>query len=124
MPMPRWWGQVNKRVFNPRELERGVRPVLTHVGRTSGETYRTPLDAHAVDGGYLFILVYGSKSDWVRNVLAAGHARLTIDGEEIDLATPRLVDEGEAWRALPDTVNRPPRLLRITEYLRMDFAGG
>jgi len=26
------------------------------------------------DGGYLFILVYGSKSDWVRNVLAAGHA--------------------------------------------------
>jgi deazaflavin-dependent oxidoreductase (nitroreductase family) len=124
MPMPRWWGQINKRVFNPRELERGVRPVLTHVGRTSGETYRTPLDAHPVDGGYLFILVYGSKSDWVRNVLAAGHARLTIDGEEIDLATPRLVDEGEARQALPDTVKRPPRLLRITEYLRMDFAGG
>lgn len=124
MPMPRWWGQINKRVFNPRELERGVRPVLTHVGRTSGETYRTPLDAHPVDGGYLFILVYGSKSDWVRNVLAAGHARLTIDGEEIDLTTPRLVDEDEAWQALPDTVKRPPRLLRITEYLRMDFAGG
>ena len=124
MPMPRWWGQINKRVFNPRELERGVRPVLTHVGRTSGETYRTPLDAHPVDGGYVFILVYGSRSDWVRNVLAAGHARLTIDGVEVDLATPRLVDEGEAWRALPDTVKRPPRLLRITEYLRMDFAGG
>lgn len=124
MPMPRWWGQINKRVFNPRELERGVRPVLTHVGRTSGETYRTPLDAHPVDGGYLFILVYGSKSDWVRNVLAAGHARLTIDGEEIDLTTPRLVDEDEAWQALPDTVKRPPRLLRITEYLWMDFAGG
>jgi deazaflavin-dependent oxidoreductase (nitroreductase family) len=124
MPMPRWWGRINKRVFNPRELERGVRPVLTHVGRTSGETYRTPLDAHPVDGGYLFILVYGSKSDWVRNVLAACDARLTIDGEEIDLATPRLVDEGEARRALPDTVKRPPRLLRITEYLRMDFAGG
>lgn len=124
MPMPRWWGQINKRVFNPRELERGVRPVLTHVGRTSGETYRTPLDAHPVDGGYLFILVYGSKSDWVRNVLAAGHARLTIDGEEIDFTTPRLVYEDEAWQALPDTVKRPPRLLRITEYLRMDFAGG
>ena len=124
MPMPRWWTQINKRVFNPRELERGVRPVLTHVGRTSGETYRTPLDAHPVDGGYLFILVYGSKSDWVRNVLAAGRARLTIDGEEIDLATPRLVDEDEAWQTLPDTVKRPPRLLRITEYLRMDFARG
>jgi hypothetical protein len=61
MPMPRWWGQINKRVFNPRELKRSVRPVLAHVGRTSGKTYRTPLDAHPVDGGYLFILVYGSE---------------------------------------------------------------
>lgn len=124
MPMPRWWGQINKRVFNPRELRRGVRPVLTHVGRSSGRTYRTPLDAHPVDGGYLFVLVYGSGSDWVRNVLAAGHARLTIDGGELELTAPRLVDEDEAWLALPDTVTRPPRLLRIREYLRMDLAGG
>ncbi|MDP8969344.1 MAG: nitroreductase family deazaflavin-dependent oxidoreductase [Actinomycetota bacterium] len=124
MPMPRWWARINKRVFNPWELERGVRPVLTHVGRTSGETYRTPLDAYVVDGGYLFVLVYGSESDWVRNVLAAGHARLAIGGEEIDLTAPRLVDEDEAWQALPDTAKRPPKFLRITEYLRMDLAGG
>ena len=122
MPMPRWWGHINKRVFNAWELKRGVRPVLTHVGRTSGMTYRTPLDAHPVEGGYLFILVYGSASDWVRNVLAAGHARLTIEGEDVELTTPRLVDEHEARAALPDTVKRPPRFLRITEYLRMEFA--
>ena len=118
--MPGWWGHVNKRVFNPLELRRGERPVLTHVGRSSGRTYRTPLDAHAVDGGYVFILVYGSRSDWVRNVLAAGGAHLTIDGREITLTAPRVVDAGEAWAVLPDTVARPPRLLRINEYLRMD----
>jgi deazaflavin-dependent oxidoreductase (nitroreductase family) len=122
MPMPRWWGQVNKRVFNPWELRRGVRPVMTHVGRTSGKTYWTPLDAHPVEGGYVFILVYGSESDWVRNVLEAGQARLMIGGEEVSLNRPRLIDEDEAWHALPDTVNRPPRFLRITEYLRMDLA--
>ncbi|MFB9301312.1 hypothetical protein [Kibdelosporangium philippinense] len=55
---------MNKRVFNPGAIARGKRPVLTHIGRTSGTTYRTPLDAHPVDGGYLFILVYGSRSDW------------------------------------------------------------
>lgn len=120
MPMPRWWGQVNKRVFNPRELDRGVRPVLTHVGRTSGKLYRTPLDAHPVEDGYLFILVYGSGSDWVRNVLTAGRAVLTVDGEEVELTAPRLVGEEEAWAALPATVKRPPRFLRIEEYLRMD----
>lgn len=122
MPMPRWWTHINKRVFNPAELRRGKRPVLTHVGRTSGQTYRTPLDAHPVDGGYVFILVYGSRSDWVRNSLADGHARLTIDGEDIELTAPRLIDEHEAWQAIGDDVKRPPGLLRITEYLRMDRA--
>lgn len=122
MPMPRWWGQINKRLFNPRELRRGVRPVITHVGRVSGTTYRTPLDAHPVEGGYLFILVYGAGSDWVRNVMGAGHARLAVDGDEVELTAPRLVDGAEAWRALPATVPRPPRFLRITEYLRMDLA--
>ena len=121
--MPRWWAQINKRLFNPLELRRGQRPVLTHTGRTSGKTYRTPLDAHLVDGGYLFILVYGSRSDWVQNVMEAGHGRLAIDGEEIELIAPRLVDEAEAWQALPGTVQRPPRFLRITEYLRMDVVG-
>ncbi|MEV4167562.1 nitroreductase family deazaflavin-dependent oxidoreductase [Nonomuraea dietziae] len=124
MPMPLWWGHVNKRVFNPLTIARGKSPVLTHVGRVSGATYRTPLDAHPVDGGYLFILVYGSRSDWVQNVLAAGGARLQVDGREVELSAPRLVGEDEAFRALSDEVARPPRMLRITEFLRLDVATG
>jgi deazaflavin-dependent oxidoreductase (nitroreductase family) len=124
VPMPRWWTQVNKRVFNPAELRRGVRPVLTHVGRSSGTTYRTPLDAHPVDGGYVFVLVYGSRSDWVRNVLAAGHARLRVDGQDLELTSPRVIASEEAWQALGEGVKRPPRVLNITEFLRMDLAAG
>lgn len=121
MPMPKWWGQINKRVFNPRAVASGKWPVLTHTGRTSGETYRTPLDAHPVEGGYVFVLVYGSRSDWVRNVLTAGGARLQVDGREVELTAPRLVGEAEAFQALSDEVARPPKLLRITEFLRMDL---
>jgi deazaflavin-dependent oxidoreductase (nitroreductase family) len=120
MPMPTWWGQINKRVFNPRAVASDRWPVLTHVGRRSGATYRTPLDAHPVEGGYLFILVYGSRSDWVRNVMAAGSARLRVDGRDVDLASPRLVGRDEAFRDLPSAA-RPPALLRITEFLRMDI---
>lgn len=120
--MPRWWGQINKRVFNPRAVTSGKWPVLTHVGRTSGTTYATPMDAHPVDGGYLFVCVYGAESDWVQNVLAAGRARLRVDGREVDLVAPRVIGEDEALAALPDDVPRPPRLLRITEFLRMDLA--
>lgn len=121
MPMPKWWGHVNKRVFNPRAIASGKWPVLTHVGRTSGTTHHTPLDAHPVDGGYLFVLVYGSRSDWVQNVLAAGEARLQVDGTEVELTAPRLIGKDEAFQILPDNVARPPRLLRITEFLHMDL---
>lgn len=120
MPVPMWIARVNKRVFNPLELRRGVRPVLTHVGRSSGKTYRTPVDAHAVDGGYIFIVMYGSDSDWVQNVLAAGAATLEIDGDEFELVSPRLVSKQDAWQQLSATTKAPPEFLRVTEYLQMD----
>jgi len=122
MPMPKWWGHINKRVFNPGQIRKGISPVLTHVGRSSGRTYQTPLDAHPVDGGYIFILVYGSGSDWVKNTLAAGSATLRLEGEDIPLVSPRLVTEEAAWHLLPPATKRPPKLLRISEYLQMDIS--
>lgn len=80
MPLPRWLARFNKRFVNPREVRRGVRPVLIHVGRSSGRTYHTPLDAHRLPDGYLFIPMYGARTDRVKNVLATGAARLSIDG--------------------------------------------
>ncbi len=121
MPVPKWVAQVNKRVFNRMELRRGKRPVLTHVGRSSGKIYRTPLDAHPIDNGYLFILMYGSGSDWVRNVLAAETASLTIDGDEFELVSPRLVTKDVAWQQLPEATKAPPRFLKVSEFLQMDI---
>ncbi len=124
MPMPRWWGQINKRVFNPMTLKRGKSPVFVHVGRSSGRTYRTPLDAYPVDGGYLFILVYGSESDWVRNAFASGGATLEIQGETFELTSPRVMTKEAAVPLLPSASKPPPDFLRVDEYLRMDLATG
>lgn len=120
VPMPKWWGHVNKHVFNKMELKRGIRPVLIHMGRSSGNTYRTPLDAHPVEDGYIFILVYGSGSDWVQNILASGTATLRINGAEIELVSPRLVTKDVARQLLPSTTKAPPGFLRVNEFLRMD----
>ena len=79
-----------------------------------------PLAAYPVEGGYIFILVYGSGSDWVRNVLAAGSAGLSFDGEDVDLVSPKLVTGDVAWQLLPPTTKKPPSFLRITEFLQMD----
>ena len=63
MSLPRWLTRINKHLFNPLEIKRGARPVLIHIGRLSGRTYRTPMDAHRLPGGYLFIPMYGSDTD-------------------------------------------------------------
>ena len=46
--------------------------VLVHVGRRSGRTYRTPINAFRTRGGYVFALTYGADTDWLRNVRARG----------------------------------------------------
>lgn len=120
MPLPRWLAQINKRVFNPREIRRGIQPVLIHVGRSSGRTYRTPLDAHPLGDGYLFIPLYGPRTDWVKNVLAAGSARLSIRSEEIELESPRLVRRRDVWPLLPATTKTPPGISDESDLLRMD----
>lgn len=120
--MPVWMSvaRVNKRVFNPLVLKRGTWPVLRHVGRSSGKTYRTPLGAPPVDDGCMFFLMYGLDSDWVQNVLAAGTATLEIDGGEVDLVSPRLVSKEVAWQLMPKTTKAAPDFLRVSDYLQMD----
>ena len=122
MPMPRWLAEINKRFFNKMELRRGKRPVLTHIGRSSNKTYHTPLDAHRVENGFVFILVYGSQSDWVQNILAAGTAGLAIGKEQFDLINPRLVGKETAWGLLEGKAKPPPGFMNINEYLQMDIA--
>jgi hypothetical protein len=121
MALPRWLARINRRVFNPIEIRRGVRPVLIHVGRASARTYATPLDAHAVEGGYLFIPMYGPSTDWLRNVLAAGTALLRIKGEEIELDAPRLVRKREVWPLVAATTKKPPGITDESQLLRMEL---
>jgi len=121
MPMPRWLAHINKRVFNPIEVRQGARPVLIHTGRTSGKTYRTPLDAHRLPDGYLFIPLYGPRTDWVKNVLAAQAAQLSIDGHEIELQSPRLVKKKDIWPMVLTTTNSYPGISSESELLRMDI---
>ena len=122
MPMPLWWGHINKHVFNRMALKRDSWPVITHVGRTSGKVYRTPLEVHRIDGGVVFILVYGSGSDWVKNILASGEATLTTKGKEEKLVAPRLISEQDAWATMPADTKRPPKMLNVGEFLQMDIS--
>jgi deazaflavin-dependent oxidoreductase (nitroreductase family) len=122
MPYPRWLAKINKRLFNPGQVRKGRFPVVTHVGRTSGKTYRTPLDAFPTKTGYVLVARYGPESDWIQNVLAAGEATLRVDGTEHLLGSPRLVHLDEALDAL--VVADPPKdFTRAEDFLLMDELG-
>jgi deazaflavin-dependent oxidoreductase (nitroreductase family) len=122
MPMPHWWAErLNKRIFNPRALVNGKWEVITHVGRSSGKTHRTPLGSWEVDGTRVFVIVYGSQSDWVQNILNSGRATLEVGGQIEELGSPRLLS-GATARGLLDTRDKlPPGFLKIDEYLQMDI---
>lgn len=101
----------NKHVGNRILLRRAGRPsssagALHHMGRKSGREYVTPILPQPVPGGFVIGLPYGDDTDWCRNVLAAGRAKLQFKGTTIWLAGPRVVDALDAEPLLPAEVVR------------------
>lgn len=122
MALPRWLARVNRRYLNPGALKRGAWPVLIHRGRTSGTVYRTPLSAYPIEDGYLFTINYGSRSDWPKNVLTAGRAAVVIDGQTLELESPRLASTIEGYRLLGPVAKTPPSWVGVEECLIMHTA--
>lgn len=55
--------------------------VLTHVGRTSGRRFRTPLNYAEADGDVYCAAGFGPGSDWYRNVTANPHVEVWLPGQ-------------------------------------------
>ena len=95
--------------------------VLTHAGRSTGRTYRTPVNVFRRDGRFVFVLTYGSEAQWVQNVLAEGGCRIRTRGRAIELRDPELVVDPQR-RLAPAPVRFIGRLGRVTEFLVMRVA--
>lgn len=101
----------------PRALTRGLRgPVnrlavrfaghayfadLEHVGRRSGRVFHTPVRAFRVGDSVVIGINFGRRSDWVRNVTAAGHCRIRLGREFLELGAPRIVPAETATAEIP-----------------------
>ena len=114
--------RFNRRWLNPVMLRMAGRPNwyaarLEHVGRRSGRLYATPVVAKPVTGGYAVPLPYGRHVDWLRNLEAAGRARLQVDGQRYRVANPRIVPLAEIETQLPVFYRRTPRRRMIPEWL-------
>src|SRR5438270_10605225 len=105
MPLSRRVAQFNRRVTNriTRRIA-GWMPgfaIVTHIGRKSGRTYRTPVNVFRTRDGFRIALTYGAESDWVRNVLAAGGCELEYMRRHMTLTDPRTIDDSDRRWAPP-----------------------
>ncbi|MBL8778214.1 MAG: nitroreductase family deazaflavin-dependent oxidoreductase [Acidimicrobiales bacterium] len=116
--------RVNRRVFNPRQMRTAgtagaYAGIVRHVGRRSGRAYETPVVPLPTEDGFVILLPYGDRPDWVRNVLAAGGATIVHEGETYTVTAPELLDTADSGHEFSPSEQREIRLFGNTRCLRV-----
>jgi deazaflavin-dependent oxidoreductase (nitroreductase family) len=104
MRFPVWFENFQIKYFNP-----AVKPlakylpgmsVISHRGRTSGKQYETVVSAYRKGNTVAILLAHG-KTNWVKNILAAGEADIRLGRHNLHLVNPRVVAAGTDDPSLP-----------------------
>ncbi len=126
MPLPRWLARANRRFTNQvlGRIPRRVSPfvIVTHVGRSSGRRYSTPLAAFTTESGYILTPTYGPEADWVKNVLSMPRIEMDRRGRSVALENARLVPRSDAWPHLPLFARGAMRVMGIEWFVEADNA--
>jgi deazaflavin-dependent oxidoreductase (nitroreductase family) len=90
--------------------------IVVHVGRKSGREHSNPVNLFRQGDRYVIALTYGADSQWVRNVLAAGGARVVTRGETIQLVEPEIVHD-PSRSCVPAPIRPILRALDVCDFL-------
>jgi deazaflavin-dependent oxidoreductase (nitroreductase family) len=115
---------ISRRYLNPRQLRRAGRPgafasLIRHRGRRSGRSYETPVGVMALEDGFVIMLPYGSRTQWLRNVLAAGEATVVTEGATYHVDKPQVVSTEIVADRLSRSDQWSARVFAVTECLRL-----
>jgi len=85
---------------------------IKHRGRKSGKPYETIVTAYR-KGNVVAIALGHGKTDWVKNVLAAGEADLHFIRRDVHLVNPRIVPAGGDATGLPSMARMQAKRVAI-----------
>jgi deazaflavin-dependent oxidoreductase (nitroreductase family) len=116
--------RLQRAIINPRQMRSAGTPgayasVIRHQGRTSGRQYETPVGVVAEDDGFVIALVYGSRTSWLRNVLASGSATIVHEGRTYQVDRPEVVPMPEVAARFTSGDQKGFRLLQVDQALRV-----
>src|SRR6266508_1292323 len=116
--------RFHRAVGNPLQMRSAGTPgtfasVIRHQGRTTGRTYETPVWAVPTEDGFMIAIVYGSRTDWLKNVLASGAAAIVHEGEACPVDRPEIIPMDSARAYFPATLQRIHRRIRVDRCLRV-----
>lgn len=104
MRFPPWFESFQITYINPVALRIArVTPgitVITHRGRKTGRRLQTAVSAYRRGDTVAIMLAHG-KTNWVKNILAAGEADILLRGRQVHLTNPRIVEAGSNDPTLP-----------------------
>jgi deazaflavin-dependent oxidoreductase (nitroreductase family) len=117
----------NRKVTKAQAMKTAGQPgayaaIITHVGRTSGTEYETPVGPFVTDEGFIIPLPYGTTADWVKNVLQAGTATIEFEGDTYEVDQPELIEAEEAIAVIPAAYQRSLRWFNVNDFLKVTLA--
>ena len=72
--------------------------------------------------GFILPLPYGTGVDWLRNVLAAGRATITVGGKTYDVVEPEIIDAASAAPQLSPRRQRAFQRFGIDSFVKVKLA--
>ncbi|MBU9765021.1 nitroreductase family deazaflavin-dependent oxidoreductase [Mycobacterium sp. TNTM28] len=104
MLVPPWLERLQIKLMNPLVKPLSKRlpgfTVIKHRGRTSGTPYETIVTSYRKGNVFAVTLLHG-KTNWVKNVLAAGGADVHLFRDDIKITNPRVLPAGTDDPTLP-----------------------
>jgi deazaflavin-dependent oxidoreductase (nitroreductase family) len=115
---------LSKRFMNPKQMRSAGTPgayagIIRHRGRVSGTAYETPIGIVPDGASFLVALPYGTRAQWLRNVLAAGTAIVVHEGRTCRVDAPELIPMTGVANHFSTSDQGLFRWMRVDQCLRM-----
>jgi deazaflavin-dependent oxidoreductase (nitroreductase family) len=96
--------------------------LLVHRGRTSGREYRIAVVVRPFEDGFVIPMPFGERTQWAKNLVAAGGGQVVWNGRTYDVVSPELIDADAAGPSMPGIQRAAIGKLGMSTFMRLRIA--